>query len=61
MLHRVHSKNRQALAARVARAAAAALQEHGYVAAVDVMVATLVRRAGIPRTGPTPTTRMVRS
>lgn len=37
--HRVvHPKNRKALAARVATAAAAALQKQGYVAAIDVMV-----------------------
>ena len=34
----VHPKNGQELAARVSRAATAALREQGYVAAIDVMV-----------------------
>lgn len=34
----MHPQNRQALAARVAKAATAALQQQGYVAAIDVMV-----------------------
>lgn len=37
-LRPVHPQNRQALAARVANAAVAALQQHGFVSAVDVMV-----------------------
>lgn len=38
MLPLVHPKNRQAMAARVARAAGTALQLQGFVAAIDVMV-----------------------
>jgi hypothetical protein len=38
MLRLMHPKNRQELGARVARAAAAALQQRGYVAPIDVMV-----------------------
>ena len=34
----MHPQNRQALAARVARTAVAALQEKGYVAPIDVMI-----------------------